>query len=164
MSSTNSQFFMGIALIHKLKEKSNHKEWKNAIQDFCEMNGYWRYMLGEIPKPISLPGKELTPVTKETFKTKIMKWLINHRLIREAIQTTCTMDPMSQVGDIRLAFEIWKRFESLYQETRFIECDFIFILPFIQTLSDFDDVAQYADNIKQNSIRLKEISTKDVSG
>ena len=69
---------------------------------------------------------------------------------------------MSQVGDIRLASEMWKRFESLYRVTGFIERDSISIRLSTQTLSDFDDVAQFADNIKRNSIRLKEIGTKDV--
>ena len=95
-------------------------------------------MLREIPKPISPQEKELTPATK--------------------------IDLMSHVGDMRLTSEIWKRFELLYQDTGFIECDSIFIGLSTQTLSDFDDVAQFADNIKQNSIRLKEIGTKDVPG
>ncbi len=68
------------------------------------------------------------------------------------------IDPMSHDGDMGLASKIWKRFESIYQDTGFIEPDSIFIRLFIQTLLDFDDVAQFADNIKQNSIRLKEIS------
>ncbi len=45
------------------------------MQGFCEMNRYWRYMLGEIPKPISPLEKELTPTTKEAFERKLMKWL-----------------------------------------------------------------------------------------
>ena len=69
---------------------------------------------------------------------------------------------MSHVSDMGLASEMWKRFESLYRDTGFIERDSIFIRLSTQTLSDFDDVAQFADNIKRNSIRLKEIGTKDV--
>ncbi len=132
------------------------------MQGLCEMNGYWRYMLGEIPQPISPPEKELTPTTKEAFETKLMKWLTFTDSIRGAIHTTCTIDPMSHVGDMGLASEMWKRFESLYRDTRFIKCDSIFIRLSTQTLSDFDDVAHFADNIKRNSIWLKEIGTKDV--
>ena len=153
---------MGIASIPKLKGKSNYEEWRNAMQGFCEMNGYWRYMLGEIPKPISPTEKELAPTTKEAFETKLMKWLTITDSIQGAIRTTCTIDLMSQVGDMGLASEMWKRFESLYRDTGFIERDSIFIRLSTQTLSDFDDVAQFADNIKRNSIRLKEIGTKDV--
>lgn len=40
---------------------------------------------------------------------------------------------------------------------------FIYHLP-TETLSDFDDVEQFADDIKRNSIRLKEIGTKGVPG
>ncbi len=69
---------------------------------------------------------------------------------------------MSHVSDMGLASEMWKRFESLYRDTGFIERNSIFTRFSIQTLLDFDDVAQFADNIKRNSIRLKEIGTKDV--
>lgn len=164
MSSNNSQSFMGIALIPKLKGKSNYEEWRNAMQGFCEMNGYWRYMLEEIPKPISPPEKELTPAAKEAFETKLMKWLIITDSIRGAIRTTCTIDPMSHVGDMGLASEMWKRVESLYRDTGFIERDSIFTRLSTETLSDFDDFAQFADNMKRNSIRLREIRTKDVPG
>ena len=57
---------------------------------------------------------------------------------------------------------MWKKFESLYRDTGFIERDSIFIRLSTQTLSDFADVAEFADNIKRNSIRLKEIGTTDV--
>ncbi len=126
------------------------------------MNGYWRYILGEIPKPISPPKKELTPTTKEAFETKLMKWLTITDSIRGAVRTTCTIDLMSHVDDMGLASEMWKRFESLYRDTGFIKRDSIFIRLFTQTLSDFDDVAQFTDNIKRNSIWLKEIGTNDV--
>ncbi len=69
---------------------------------------------------------------------------------------------MSHVGDIGLASEMWKRFESLYRDTIFIERDSIFIRFSTQTLSDFDNVAQFVDNIKRSYIRLKEIGTKNV--
>lgn len=69
---------------------------------------------------------------------------------------------MSHVGDMGLASNMWKRIESLYRDTRFIERDSIFIRLPTETLSDFDDVAQFADDIKRNSIRLHEIDTKDV--
>ncbi len=64
---------MRIASIPKLKGKSNYEELRNAMQGFCEMNGYWRYMLRKIPKPLFSPKKELTPTTKEAFETKLMK-------------------------------------------------------------------------------------------
>ncbi|MCJ1344402.1 hypothetical protein MMC31_002605, partial [Peltigera leucophlebia] len=64
MSSITSQSFTGIASIPKLKGKENY-EWRNAIQGFCEMNGYWRYMLGQIPTPSPPSEKEIAPETKE---------------------------------------------------------------------------------------------------
>ena len=152
---------MGIASIPKLKVKSNHEEWRNAMQGFCEMNGYWRYMLGQIPRP-DPPQKDVTPVIQEAFDTKLMKWLTITDSLRGAIRTTCMIDPMSHVGDMELASDMWKKFESLYRDTGFIERDSIFIRLSIQTLSDFADVAQFADNIKRNSIRLKEIGTTDL--
>ena len=161
---------MVIASIPKLKGKSNYEERRNSTQGFCvcEMNGYWRYILGEISKLISPPEKKVTPAAKEAakeaFETKLMKWLTITDPIQGAIRTTCTIDPMSHVGDMGLASNMWKRIESLYRDTGFIERDSIFIRLPTETLSDFDDVAQFADDIKRNSIRLNEIDTKDVPG
>ena len=69
---------------------------------------------------------------------------------------------MSHIGDMGLASEMWIKFELLYQDTEFIERDSIFIRFSTQTLSDFDNVAQFVDNIKRNFTWLKEIGTKDV--
>ncbi len=46
--------FTSVASIPKLQGKASYKEWRNAVQDFCEINGLWRYMLGEISKPAPL--------------------------------------------------------------------------------------------------------------
>lgn len=91
-----------------------------------------------------------------------MKWLTITDSLRGAIRTTSTIDPMSHVGDMELGSEMWKRFESLYRDSGFIEHNTIFMRLSTQTLSDFDNVAQFADTIKRNSIRLKEIGTTDV--
>ena len=91
-----------------------------------------------------------------------MKWLTITDSLRGTSRTTCMMDPMSHVGDMELASDMWKKFESLYRDTGFIERDSIFIRLSTQTLSDFSDVAEFADNIKRNSTRLKEIGTTDV--
>ena len=69
---------------------------------------------------------------------------------------------MSHVGDMELASDMWKKFESFYRDTGFIKRDSIFIRLSTQTLSDFAYVAEFADNIKRNSTRLKEIGTTDV--
>ena len=134
------------------------------LRDECILAVYVR---GK-PNAISPPEKELTPDAKEAAKegseTKLMKWLTVTDSIRGAIRTTCTIDPMSHVGEMGLASEMWKRFESLYRDTEFIERDSIFIRLSTETLSDFDDFAQFSDNIKRTSNLLKEIGTKDVPG
>lgn len=71
------------------------------------------------------------------------------------------IDSILHIGDIRLAFDKWEKFISLYQDIGFIKRDAIFICFCTQTLLDFDDVAQIADNIKRNSTQLKEIDIKD---
>ena len=152
---------MGIASIPKLKGKSNYEEWRNAMQGFCEMNGYWRYMLGQIPKPTPPSEKDSTDAKiKEVYEDKYMKWLLVTDSLRGAIRTTCTIDPMSHVGDMGLASDMWKKFETLYRDTGFIERDAIFIRLSTQTLYDFANVAEFADNIKRNSTRLKEIGKR----
>lgn len=69
---------------------------------------------------------------------------------------------MSHVGTLGLASEMWKKFETLYRDTGFIERNAIFIRFSIETMSDFTNVAEVADNIKRNSTRLREIGTTDV--
>lgn len=162
MTSNVSQSFMGIASIPKLKGKLNYEEWRNAMQGFCEMNGYWRYMLGQIPRPITPPAKESTPELKEAYDAKLMKWLTITDSLRGAIRTTTTIDPMSHVGDLELASDMWIKFQTLYRDSGFIERDTILMRLSTQTLSDFENVAQFADSIKRDSIRLKEIGTSDV--
>ena len=100
---------MGIASIPKLKRKWNYKEWRNAMQSFCEMNGYWRYMLGQIPQPTPLQAKEATPVTsvtQEAFDVKLMKWFRITDSLCKAIRNTCMINPMSHVRDMELASDM----------------------------------------------------------
>ena len=91
-----------------------------------------------------------------------MEWFTITDSLCKAIRTTCMIDSIFYVGDMNLAFDIWKKFQSFYLDTRFIEPDCIFICLSTQTLSDFINVTEFADNIKRNSIWLKKISTKDV--
>lgn len=67
--------FLSIALISKLKKKANYKEWRNAISDFCKINGLWQYMLSQIiePKAFSpLKKKKLAKKTKKIYDIKLM--------------------------------------------------------------------------------------------
>ncbi len=121
-------------------------------------------MLGQIPQPTPPQAKEATPVTsttQEAFDAKLMKWLTITDSLCGAIRTTCMIDLMSHIGDMELASDMWKKFDSFYRDTRFIERDSIFILS-TQTISDFSNIAEFTDNIKRNSTRLKKIGTTDI--
>ncbi len=85
-------------------------------------------MLGEIFKPASPSENKLTDLKlKGTYKKKLMKWFMITDSVRGAIRTICTIDPMSHVGDIKLASDIWMKSEFLYRDTGFIERNAIFI-------------------------------------
>lgn len=43
-----------IASIPRLKGKNNYEEQRNTMQGYCQMNGTWQYMIGEIPRLLSL--------------------------------------------------------------------------------------------------------------
>ena len=120
-------------------------------------------MLGQIPRPSPTSENELASETKEAFEVKLIKWHTITDSLQSAIRTTSTIDTMSHMGDMELASNMWKRFEYLYWDSGFIERNKIFMRLSTQTLSDFDDVAQFADTIKRNSIRLNEIDTTDVA-
>lgn len=158
--------FTGVASIPKLQGKANYEEWRNAVQGFCEMNGLWRYMLGEIKKPESLPaqakGKQLDPILKEANETTIIKWLTLTDSLRDVIRSTCNIEPLSHVSGMALCSDMWAKFESLYRDTGLDERDAIFIRLSTLTASDFANVAQFAGSLKRDHTRLKEIGTKDV--
>lgn len=123
------QLFMRIVSIPKLKRKFNYKKRRNAMQEFCKMNGYWCYMLEKILK--TARPKKLTLKAKEAFETKLIKWLTIINSIQATIWTTRTIDSLSHVEDMGLACNMWRKFEILYQDTRFIKHDSIFICPSI---------------------------------
>lgn len=158
--------FAGVASIPKLQGKTNYEEWRNAVQGFCKLNGLWRYMLGEITKPEPLPapadGKPLDATLKEANEAKILKWLTLTEFLRDVIRSSCDIEPMSYISGMALCSDMWAKFESLYRDTGFVERDEIFIRLSSQTASDFHDVAQFANSLKRDSARLKEIGTKDV--
>ena len=53
-----------ITSIPKLKGKNNYEEWHNAMQGYCEMNGTWGYMIGEILQPIKPTENKLEKNTQ----------------------------------------------------------------------------------------------------
>lgn len=61
-----------------------------------------------------------------------------------------------------LASDMWKKFKTFYRDTRFIKRNVIFIYLSTETLSDFVNVTEFADNIKRNSTQIKKIGIKDV--
>lgn len=71
------------------------------MQDFCKINGYWQYMLEQIPKP-ALFSKNATPIIQKIFDTKLIKWLIITNLFCRAIQTTYIINPMLHIRDMKL--------------------------------------------------------------
>lgn len=158
--------FTSVASIPKLQGKANYEEWRIAVQGFCEMNGLWRYMLGEINKPSSLPapeeGKVHDAALIEANEAKIMRWLTLTNSLRRVIRSTCNAEPMSHVGGMDLCSDMWAKFETLYRDTEFMERDAILIRLSSRTASDFSNVAEFADSLKRDCTRLKEIGTKDV--
>ena len=58
---------------------------------------------------------------------------------------------------------MWKKFQTLYWNTGFLERDAIFIRLSTKTLDNFQGIAKFANAIKKNAIRLKEIGITDLS-
>ncbi len=151
--------FTSVASIPKLQGKANYKEWRNAVQGFCKMNGLWRYMLGQIKKPESLPTPAASTVQdaalKEANEAKIIRWLTLTDSLRGVIRSTCNVEPMSHVSCMDLCSDMWTKFETLYRDTGFMERDAIFIRLSSQTASDFSNVAQFADSLKRDCTRVR---------
>ena len=59
---------------------------------------------------------------------------------------------------------MWKKLQTLYRNTGFLERDAIFIQLSTKTLKDFQGVAEFANTIKQDATQLKEIGVTDLLG
>lgn len=57
---------------------------------------------------------------------------------------------------------MWTKLETLYRDTGFMGRDAILIRLSSRTASDFSNVSQFADSLKRDCTRLKEIGTKNV--
>lgn len=57
---------------------------------------------------------------------------------------------------------MWKKFQLLYRNTGFLERDAAFIRLSTKTLEDFQGVAEFANAIKKDAKRLKEIGLTDL--
>ena len=123
-------------------------------------------MLGQIPMPAPLSppaaGTVQDPVLKEANDAKIMRWLTLTDFLRGVIRSTCNVEPMSHVSGMNLCSDMWTKFEALYWDTGFMERNAIFIQLSTQTASDFSNIAQFANSLKRDCTRLKEIGTKDI--
>lgn len=70
----------------------------------CKINKYWQYMIGKISKPTSFSKADTQ--LKETYKEKLMKWLLIIDSFYGVIRTTYTIDLISYIRILELAFEI----------------------------------------------------------
>lgn len=57
---------------------------------------------------------------------------------------------------------MWKKFQILYKNTGFLDCNTIFIQLLTKTLKDFQGVAEFANVIKKDATRLKKIGVTDL--
>ncbi len=60
-----------ITSIPKLKGKNNYEKWRNTMQGYCQMNGKWRYMIGEISqliKPAENKPEKIAQYVKDLAK------------------------------------------------------------------------------------------------
>lgn len=120
-----SRSFISVVLIFKLYGKANYKEWRNAVQDFYEINGLWQYMFREINKLVLLPtqpeGKVHNAVLKEINKAKIMRWLTPTDSFQGVIKSSYNIKLISHVSNMNLCSDIWVKFEIIYWDIGFME-------------------------------------------
>ena len=149
-----------IASIPKLKGKNNYEEWCNAIQGYCQMNGKWRYMIGELSQPIE-PAENKTKKIAQYVKDPA-KWNGICDSLESAIRCTVSVDPMSHVHGLSNCSLMWKKFQTFHRNTGFLQRDAIFIWLSTKTLDDFQGIAEFANAIKKDATRLKEIGITDL--
>ncbi len=69
---------------------------------------------------------------------------------------------MSHVHGLSNCTLMWKKFQTLYRNTGFLERDAIFIRLSTKTLDDLQGIAEFANAIKKHAIWLKEIGITDL--
>ena len=57
---------------------------------------------------------------------------------------------------------MWKKFQTLYRNTGFLERDAIFIRLSTKTLDIFQGIAEFANAIKKDATRLKKVGITDL--
>ena len=123
-------------------------------------------MLGQINKPAPLPTlaaeKKYDAILKEANEPKIIREPTLTNSLRRVIRSTYNVEPTSHLSGIDFCSDMWSQFESLYEDTKFVERNTILIWWFSQTASDFNNIAQLIDSLKRVCTRLKKTGTKDL--
>ncbi len=110
-------------------------------------------MLSQIAKPKASSStekkKEIDEKTSEANDAKLLPWLTVTDSFRGVMRSTCTLDPMSHVGNFKLCFNKWAKFKLQYRDTRFIERDTIFIRLSSKIASDFNDTGHFVKRFEE---------------
>ncbi len=69
---------------------------------------------------------------------------------------------MSHVHGLYNCSLMWKKFQTLYRNTGFLERDAIFIRLSTKTLDIFQGIAEFANAIKKDATRLKKVGITDL--
>lgn len=115
---------------------------------------------GEVPQPTK-PSENNSKVTTQ-YETDLARRNTICDALEGAIRPTITVDPMFHVHGLSNCSSMWKKFQTLYRNTGFLERDTIFIRPSTKAIEDFQRIAEFANAIKKDATRLKEIGITDL--
>ena len=149
-----------ITNVTDLRIASIPKLGRNAMPGYYQMNGTWQCMIGEVPQPTK-PSENNPKVTTQ-YETDLAKRNTMCDALEGALRPTITGDPMFHVHGLSNCSSMWKKFQTLYGNTSFLERDAIFIRPSTKAIEDFQRIAEFANAIKKDATRLKEIGITDL--
>lgn len=92
-------------------------------------------MIGEGPQPTK--PTESKPEVIAQYDKDLAKWNTISNLLEGAIRCTVTVDSMSHMHGLSNCSLMWKKLQTLYKNTDFLERNVIFIWLSTKTLDDF---------------------------
>lgn len=114
-------------IAQSLQCNQNHATiWATQVQGgYCQMNGTWRYMIGQVPQPTKLTGDK--PEESTQYERVLAKWNTICDSLEGTIRCTVTVDATSHVHGLSNYSLMWKKLQTLYRNAGFLERDATFI-------------------------------------
>lgn len=117
-------------------------------------------MISEVPQPTKPSENNLNVTTQ--YETDLARRNTICDALEGIIRPTITGELMFHVHGLSNCSSMWKKFQTLYGNTGFLERNTIFIQLSTKAIEDFQRILEFANAIKKDATRLKKIGITDL--